>query len=207
MPGYVKRALHKFQHPLPKQKQHSPHAWKPPKYGQCIQYCSDNHNSKTLPMPSKKRAQQIVGTFLYYALALNFTMLVALGSILQKTNAPTEFTMSKIVWFLDYCVTHPEATIWFTASNMHLWTSSDALYLSEPNSKSQAGGFFFLSNRPKHQPKDSFTTETAPSNTPKPNGPVHVLAKIMSNIMSSAMEAEVGAAFLVSRRMSHASDS
>ena len=199
MPGYVERALHRFQHPHPKRKQHSPHAWQPPKFGQKVQFCDDDDDSPHLPMSATKRAQQIVGTFLYYALALDFTMLVTLGSISQQTNAPTEYTMSEIVWFLDYCATHPDATIRYTASDMHLWTSSDASYLSEPNSKSRAGGFYFLGDKPQYQSKDALTTETAPLNTPTPNGPVHVLAKIMSNIMSSAMEAEVGAAFLVAR--------
>ena len=41
--------------------------------------------------------------------------------------------------------------------------------------------------------------ETTPHNKPKPNGPVHVLAKVMTNIMSSAMEAEVGASYLAAR--------
>ena len=33
MPGYVKEALHMFQHEYPKKPQHSPHPFKKPKYG------------------------------------------------------------------------------------------------------------------------------------------------------------------------------
>ena len=121
MPGYVSKALHRFQHPLPKRPQHSPHAWQPPQYGQKIQLCEDDDTENPLSMPAKQRVQQIVGTFLYYALVLDFTMLVALGSIAQQTSNPTEHTMSEIVWFLDYCASHPDAKIRFNASDMHLW--------------------------------------------------------------------------------------
>ena len=32
-PGYVERALQRFQHPAPTCLQHSPYAWTPPQYG------------------------------------------------------------------------------------------------------------------------------------------------------------------------------
>jgi hypothetical protein len=38
MPGYIKDALHKFQHPLPKLPQYAPHNWTVPAYDQRIQY-------------------------------------------------------------------------------------------------------------------------------------------------------------------------
>jgi hypothetical protein len=37
MPGYIKDALHKFQHTLPKRPQYEPHNWTVPAYGQHIQ--------------------------------------------------------------------------------------------------------------------------------------------------------------------------
>ena len=36
MPGYVYKALHKFQHPAPKKPQYAPHTLIPPTYGQQI---------------------------------------------------------------------------------------------------------------------------------------------------------------------------
>ena len=100
--------------------------------------------------------------------------------------------MSELTWFLDYCASHPDATIRYNASDMVLWTVSDASYLSEPNAKSRAGGMFFLSDRVEEAGK-------APKNPPKPNGIVYCLAKILNNVMSSAMEAEVGAAYETAR--------
>jgi hypothetical protein len=37
MPGYIKDALHKYQHPMPKRPQYAPHNWNFPAYGQRIQ--------------------------------------------------------------------------------------------------------------------------------------------------------------------------
>jgi hypothetical protein len=38
MPGYIKDALHKFQHPMPKHPRYAPHNWTVPAYSQRIQY-------------------------------------------------------------------------------------------------------------------------------------------------------------------------
>jgi hypothetical protein len=38
MPGYIKYALHKFQHPMPKRPQYAPHNCTVTAYGQRIQY-------------------------------------------------------------------------------------------------------------------------------------------------------------------------
>ena len=117
-------------------------------------------------------------------------MLVSLNTISTQKSAPTEATMSKITWLLDYAATHPEAVVRYTKSGMILWIKSNASYLSAPNARSRAGGHFYLSNNPT-------TTKTKDiSNTPKPNGAIYVLAKTMNSVMSSAMEAKVGAAFI-----------
>ena len=55
---------------------------------------------------------------------------------------------------------------------------------------------FFLSDAQKHQPTNRLHLNAMLFNKPTPNAPIHVLAKIMSNVMSSAMEAEIGASFL-----------
>jgi hypothetical protein len=38
MPGYIRDALHKFQHPMPKRPRYAPHNWTFPAYGQLIQH-------------------------------------------------------------------------------------------------------------------------------------------------------------------------
>ena len=65
--------------------------------------------------------------------------------------------------FLDYAATYPNAKIRYYASDMILYTSSDAAYLVLPTAKSRVAGNYFLSNK----------TLQHPSRTPpKPNGPI-----------------------------------
>ena len=61
-------------------------------------------------------------------------------------------------------------------------------YLSESEARSRAAGFFYLSSN---------QDVTPPTAKPAPlNGPVHILCKIINNVMSSATEAEVAGLFL-----------
>jgi hypothetical protein len=111
-------------------------------------------------------------------------MLAALGSLATQQANPTESTMVKATQFLDYAATHPNAIVSYHASNMVLAGQSNALYLSESNAHSQAGGHFFMSN-----------------NTAKPpyNGAILTTAQIIKAVMSSMAEAKVGALYINSR--------
>jgi hypothetical protein len=189
MPGYVQAALHKFQHPLPTKPEDSPHAWNPPNYGAKIQYAPDADTTKLLPPDRITRIQRIIGTLLYYSLAVDPTMLVALGSIAATQAHATDTTAAAVIQLLNYAATHPDATIRYHASDMVLYDHSDASYLSEPQARSRAGGHFFLSQHPEDPTK-------APLHQPRLNGPVHTVCQILRNVMASAAEAEVGAIFI-----------
>jgi hypothetical protein len=64
MPGYVKQALTRFGHLIPKQLQHQPHKHTVPTYGATIQYSKDNNATNLLSKKEKKYIQQVLGTFL-----------------------------------------------------------------------------------------------------------------------------------------------
>ena len=90
MPGYVKEALHKFQHPTPIQPQHSPHQCNPPNFGSTAPQLSQE--LPELPMlspPESNTVQQVVETFLYYTRAVDPTMLVALNIIAAEQASST----------------------------------------------------------------------------------------------------------------------
>ena len=72
---------------------------------------------------------------------------------------------------------------------MILYIHSDASYLSEPRSLSRAGGHYFLGDK-------RLGMTTAPTNRPHLNGPFHSISRIMSNVMGSASEADIGAAYI-----------
>ena len=75
MSNYVTKALQKLQHPTPRRDQCSPHQWTHPNYGATKQLSNPLNNSLPIPEELKLRIQQIVGTFLYYDCAVEFTMI------------------------------------------------------------------------------------------------------------------------------------
>jgi hypothetical protein len=69
-------------HIRPRRKsQHAPHAWQKPSYGDKIQYAPDHDTSPALDSKETKLVQEILGTLLYYARAVDLTMLAAIGTI------------------------------------------------------------------------------------------------------------------------------
>jgi hypothetical protein len=75
-------------------------------------------------------------------------MLAAIGTIAMSQADPTVSTLVAITHLLNYCATHPEATLLYRASDMVLHVESDASYLSCPKARSRAAGYHFLSDRP-----------------------------------------------------------
>ncbi len=122
-----------------------------------------------------------MGTLLYYARAVDSTILPALSSIATKQAAPTAKTISKMKQLLDYVATQEEAIITYRASNIVLSVHSDTGYCNKKKAQSQAGGhFYFLNNNP----------------TPPNNGAILTITTIIKNVMSLVAEAELGALYL-----------
>ena len=179
MDDYVAQALSEFQHSMPKVPYHAPSKYVAPAYGQRVQYAAVDESS--LLAPGKiKFIQQVIGKLLYYARAVDPTMLHAINDISIKTARGTEATLKATVHILNYAATHPNTEIIYRASDMILRVDSDAAYLVAPEARSRAGGFHYLS--------DSKGTVF--------NGPVLILAKVIKNVMASAAEAEIGALYM-----------
>ena len=142
MPKYVTKALHKFQHSTPKRAQYAPHQWTHPNYGATKQLATPLDTSPPIPEERKRRIQQIVETFLYYARAVDCTMLPALNTLAEKQSSPTKNTESESTHFRDYTATNPSVIIQYKASNVILHIDSDASYLSEPRARSRTGGHY-----------------------------------------------------------------
>ena len=190
MPNYVKHALHRLQHSLPTRLQHAPHRHKKPTYGQKIQVDDPQDDTKEvfLPASAKTLFQKIIGFFLYYGIALDLTMLVALGTLATQQSKPTESLWDDINWFINYAASHQDAKNCFSASEMILYIASDGSYLSETKLRSRVGGIFYLiSKLPKHN--------QAPDWNHPFNATFHVVAKILNMITSSSMNTEVAASF------------
>ena len=181
MPTYIEEALIRFKHNHPRKPQHQPHPHTPIRYGAKQQFAEPQDVSPQLDKAGQKYIQEVCGTLLYYARAVDCTMLAALGSIATQQANPTELTLQKAKQLLDYAATHPDAIVTYRASDMVLAGHSDASYLSESKARSRAGGHFFLA---------------ADTTYPDNNGAVLTVAKIIKAVMSSAAEAELGALYI-----------
>jgi hypothetical protein len=111
IPGYIKDALHKFQHPTPKRPQYAPHNWTVPDYGQRIQYTPLPDDPPPATSEEITRAQSIVDTLLYNARAVDPTLLLPLITLASQLSTSTATSIHAVSHLLDYCSTHPEASI------------------------------------------------------------------------------------------------
>ena len=89
MPGYVESALQKFQHQPPTRPQHASHAWVKPTFGATSQLAMTPDTSSPLPAPAINHLHKIIGSFAYYARAVDVTMLTALGELASKQTVGT----------------------------------------------------------------------------------------------------------------------
>jgi hypothetical protein len=173
MPDYIQDVLKKFQHPKPKVPCHASHEWTLPAYGKRVQYTQKPDDSPLLNKKETTEIQSITGSILYYARAVDPTMLPALNKITTQQAAPTQNTQRKCKHLLDYCSTYPNAVIRYNTSDMVLHADSDAAYLVLPGAKSCIAGHFFLSTKPKPFPA-----------TPQPmrNGPILTECRLLQHV-------------------------
>ena len=81
MPSYVHKALHIIQHILRGGKEYSQHTCAPIQYGHNIQYADPLDTAEYLSDKETNLVQQLCDTFLYYAIAIDNTILPALSNI------------------------------------------------------------------------------------------------------------------------------
>jgi hypothetical protein len=144
---------------------------------------SDPTPSPALSDKDVNKLQQLTGSILHYASAVDPTLIMPINVLASEQSNATEVNADKVIKLLNYCNTHPETKIRYHASEMILDIHSDASYLSENEAKSRAGGFFYMGNTTKNDKKLT-------------NGAILIVGKVLKHVMSSAAEAEIGAVFL-----------
>jgi hypothetical protein len=95
--GYIKDALHKFQHQLPTRPQYAPYNWTVPAYGQRIQYAPLPDAAPPATEAEITRAQVIVGNLVYNARAVDTTPFVPLRALASQLSTTTTTTTIKAV--------------------------------------------------------------------------------------------------------------
>ena len=188
LPGYIERALIRFMHPRPRFHEASPHEHPRKQYGVRTQLTEPPDETPALDLTNRKMVREVVGVLLFYARAIDGTILPALGSLSGRQNKPTKKTMIAITKLLNYCASNPDAKVRFHASEMILHVESDASYLSEDEARSRAAGYFYLSNQTRN-------LQDPDAASPLMNGAIHIFCRILQEVMASAAEAEIGALF------------
>ena len=181
MPGYVHKALKRFRR-LNLRGADSPCIYTPPQYGKHAHDVLPDPPSELLTPEQHKELQEIVGVFLFYARAVDPTMLTPLSKIASKQAKPTTLLLPDIERFLQYATKYPNAGQRIRASKMILLTHSDASYHSESEARSRAGGHIYFGDH---------------KNDIVPNAAVCNISTIIPTVAASAVEAEYASAFIV----------
>ena len=146
----------------------SPSVYEAPIYGSTAPQTTTVDSSDFAPPTSKLLLQQVVGSILYYARAVDSLMLTAVCELSTLQAKPTLLTMKKMWRLVGYAAKHPNGCVHIVPSEMLLRIQSDGSHLSRPHSKSVAGGIHYLGttdpfflNAPIHVQSTTIPVNTA----------------------------------------------
>ena len=130
--------------------------------------------------------QEIVGSLLYYARSVDYTMLPAVNTIGAEMSSPTQRLTPVINRLLAYAATYPDNQLVYHASDMVLEVQSDASFHSRSRGRSVAGGIAYLGSG---EPPTGFI-----------NGAIFAHCSVLDVVVASAAEAEYGGTFTIGQR-------
>ena len=185
MPNVIPSALARFCPNGPPRPSRSPSYYSGFTPGKSSHLPTTEDESPLLDDAGKQFVQQVAGTFLHYARAIDYTMLPATVALTNQMSAPREKTRKDANKLLSYAVKYPNNQLVFHACDMVYYINSDASHLSLSKSGSQAGGVHYSGNK-----GDPYT-----------NCGIHYsLCKRLPTVCSSASESEYGGLFLNGRQ-------
>jgi hypothetical protein len=140
-----------------------------------------------------KCLQEVLGTLLFYARAVDSTMLPTISTLAsQQAHGTKATTIEALTQLLNYCASHPDATVRYYTSDMMLSIHSDASSALPncPQSLFSHRRISLLSDFPRDPSKPPEPNNPLPR---PPNGAINVICQILHEVVSSATEAEVAA--------------
>jgi hypothetical protein len=182
MPEYIPKALTRFGITQPK-TMNAPGPYTVRTYGAQQQF-NNIDNTPIVSQARKHFIQEVVGVCMYYARAVDCTMLCSVNKLASQQSNPTEQVERSAYQLLNYAATWPDATVTYRPSDMKLRIFSDASYNSEAGARSRAGGHYDLicsTQDPYQQPL---------------NGHILATSQMIDCVVSSAAEAEYAALFM-----------
>jgi hypothetical protein len=176
MPGYIAKLLKRVR-PQGIKSASTPSLYSPPNYKTAGAQTATVDDSPLATKEQQLELQIVVGTLLYYARTVDPSILTVVHELGSVQSKPTLNDLKKMERLLQYISSHQNQGIRFHASTMQLQIQSDASYLCRPKARSVLGGLHYLGT------------------TDQINGPFFCTSKKISCVVSSAAEAELGAAF------------
>jgi hypothetical protein len=144
MPGYIKKNLQEYNHLVACKGQTCPYSLAPKQYCTEAQALLPQDASLKLDKAGIKHIQQIVKSILYYARAVNMTVLMALDMIVAEQMVAARKMMEKCIQLLDYLAHNSDAKVQFHASDMVLNIHSNTSYFWGAKAKSRLCSHFFM---------------------------------------------------------------
>jgi hypothetical protein len=87
-------------------------------YGAKTQFVNEATPSPALSDKNVNKLQQLTGTLLYHARAVDPTVIMPINVLESEQSNATEVTADKVIKLLNYCNTHLETKIRYHASDM-----------------------------------------------------------------------------------------
>ncbi|KAJ1410921.1 hypothetical protein B484DRAFT_336208, partial [Ochromonadaceae sp. CCMP2298] len=199
-PEYVPKLLERFRTDTMTRGAASPAIYTPLTYG--AQPAPTVDDTPPLSPAGILRLQEIVGSLLYYARAVDCTMLTAVNHIASEQARPTQHGMDMAERLLAYAASYPAHELVYRACDMVLHIQSDASFLSRTKSRSVAGGIFYCDNANSTKLADAnihAELRTDKEGKPLPplpakiNGAILAISRIIPGVPTSATEAEYAA--------------
>ena len=113
-------SLRKFQHSPPAEPRDAPHQWNEATYIEKILYTYPLNGPPPLNPNKTTIVQKVFGTFLYYDLDMDSTMIVDLGGVTSYQATASKCTTEDCIWLINYAATHTNSTIQYKSSEMIL---------------------------------------------------------------------------------------
>jgi hypothetical protein len=176
MPGYIQKLLRKVR-PDGIKAASTPAIYYPPNYKTPQAQTATVDSSPAATKAQQHQLQVVVGTLLYYARTVDPSILTAVHELGSVQASPTLHDMQKVERLLQYVSSHQNGATRYYGSNMQLQVQSDASYLCRSKARSVLGGIHYLGYHDRT------------------NGPIFCTSKIISCVVASVAEAELGAAF------------
>jgi hypothetical protein len=150
--------------------------WNPLVYVAKAQYVENETTCPALYTRDVNQLPQPMVTLLFYARAVDPTLIMPINVLASEQSKATSYTADKLIKLLNYCSTHPEIKIRYHAYDMILYIHSDASSLSERESKSRAGGLLYI----------GISADTSNKLT---NGEIIIISTVIKHMMSLEAEA------------------